>query len=40
MNVDLIEVNKPRARTAEELKLEAILRGLNLLTVVRCCACA
>ena len=29
MNVDLIEVNKPRARTAEELKLEAILRGLK-----------
>ena len=29
MNVDLIEVNKPRARTAEEVKLEAILRGLT-----------
>ena len=29
MNIDLIEVNKPRARTAEELKLEAILRGLK-----------
>ena len=29
MNVDLIEVNKPRARTAEEVKLEAILRGLK-----------